>query len=112
MINIKRRLKSLEAANEELSSETDKADKAINVKIGELENKISNNDKFTTTNSDNISELKNTLDNITRKGGEESSHEISDDNPEKNEITITYANLVEKRLTGSSHQNKTSSTPP
>ena len=45
------------------------------------------------------------------KGGEESSHEISDDNPEKNEITITYANLVEKGLAGSSNQNKTSNTP-
>ena len=112
MINIERRLKTLESSNEEISLQSDRSKNETNAKIKELEAKISNTDKTTTTNSTNIEEIKNTLDNITRKSAEETSHEISHDNPDKNEISITYANLVEKGLTGSSQQNKASSTPP
>ena len=112
MINIERRLKTLESSNEEFTLQSDKSENETNTKIKELEAKISNTDKTTTTNSTNIEEIKNTLDNITRKSAEETSHEISHDNPDKNEISITYANLVEKGLNGSSQQNKASSTPP
>ena len=80
---MERRLKTLESTNEELSSETDISDKVINSKISELEAKLSNKEKSTSTNCENISDIKKTLDNITMKGGEESSHEISDDNSRK-----------------------------
>ena len=68
----------MEIANEELSTETDKTNKTINEKISELENKITNNNKSTTKNSDNISDIKNTFDKISMKGGEDSSRENSD----------------------------------
>ena len=95
---MEQRIKHLEASNEEIASETDKLQTETTANLQALNTKIINNKIALSQNKEDIENLTHSLDKMARQGAEYLSQDISDDNPDQEEITLTYANLAGKGI--------------
>ena len=70
----------MEKTNNETCESHDTTVKETNDKIQNLE--------------ESVAKINATLDGFAKKGGEGFSRDLSDDNPEDNEVNITYSNMI------------------
>ena len=52
-----------------------------------------------------VAKINVTIDGLAKKGGEGISRDLSDDNPEENEVSITYTNMVKPGALAPQEQN-------
>ena len=68
--------------------------------------------KSLSTHSKSIQEINKNIDIIARNNAEQTFHEISHDNPDPSDITITYGNLLGKAISGPTKPPKSPIAPP
>ena len=86
---MEKRLKNLEASNEDLTTAADTFQAETTANIKDLHSKVTSNKLATSQNKEDLENFTQTLDKIAREGGQNISQENSDDNPDQEQPKYT-----------------------
>ena len=98
IISMEKRLKNLEASNEDISNAADNLQSETSASLQDLHTKLTNNMLAISQNKEDLENFTQSLDKIAREGAQDISQETSDDNPEHEQVIYTFADLVGKGI--------------